>query len=84
MCGRMVLTRTAHELGEIFDAEPDAPDWDLGPRYNVAPSQDVLGLRSGSDGGRVLARAALGAKRRAVGGRVLARIAHRASRRAGG
>jgi putative SOS response-associated peptidase YedK len=76
MCGRMVLTRTAHELGEIFDAEPDAPDWELGPRYNVAPSQDVLALRSGSDGGRVLARLHWGlipswARERAVGYRMI-------------
>ena len=76
MCGRMVLTRTAHELGEIFDAEPDAPDCELGPRYNVAPSQDVLALRGGSGGGRALARLHWGlipswARERAVGYRMI-------------
>ncbi|HIL02571.1 MAG TPA: SOS response-associated peptidase [Myxococcales bacterium] len=76
MCGRMVLTRTAHELGEIFDAEPEAPDCELGPRYNVAPSQDVLALRGGSGGGRVLARLHWGlipswARERAVGYRMI-------------
>lgn len=40
MCGRFTQQRPASELAEIFAAEPLADD--LGPRYNVAPTDDAL------------------------------------------
>jgi len=40
MCGRFAQQRPASELAEIFAAEPLADD--LGPRYNVAPTDDAL------------------------------------------
>lgn len=45
MCGRMVLTRSANEVAEYFEAElvPDEPAF--GPRFNVAPSQSILAVR---------------------------------------
>ena len=54
MCGRMVLTRTAHEIAEAFDAERVSGDCELGPRYNVAPSQDILAVRGEPNGERSL------------------------------
>ena len=50
MCGRMVLTRSAHEIAEMFDLPGPQADCELGPRYNVAPSQDVLAIRILGDG----------------------------------
>ncbi|HET9458029.1 MAG TPA: SOS response-associated peptidase [Candidatus Limnocylindrales bacterium] len=40
MCGRFTQQRPASELAEIFSAEPLVDD--PGPRYNVAPTDDVL------------------------------------------
>jgi putative SOS response-associated peptidase YedK len=40
MCGRFSQQRPASELAEIFAAEPLAND--LGPRFNVAPTDDAL------------------------------------------
>lgn len=40
MCGRFAQERPASELAEIFAAEPLADE--LGPRYNVAPTDDAL------------------------------------------
>jgi len=54
MCGRMVLTRSAREIAEAFDVDGEVEDCELGPRYNVAPSQDILGLRIGPGGARQL------------------------------
>jgi putative SOS response-associated peptidase YedK len=42
MCGRYRLTRTDRRLNESFDAEGD---FDIVPRYNIAPSQPVLAIR---------------------------------------
>jgi putative SOS response-associated peptidase YedK len=39
MCGRFSQQRPASELAEIFAAEPMAED--LGPRFNVAPTDDA-------------------------------------------
>lgn len=45
MCGRATLTSPAEEVAEIFDALPI----DIGPaRFNVAPSQPVVTVRSSS------------------------------------
>lgn len=40
MCGRFSQQRPAAELAEIYAAEPLADE--LGPRYNVAPTDDAL------------------------------------------
>ena len=40
MCGRFAQERPASELAEIFAAEPLTDE--LGPRYNVAPTDDAL------------------------------------------
>ena len=40
MCGRFTQQRPASELGDIFAAEPLADE--LGPRYNVAPTDEAF------------------------------------------
>ena len=47
MCGRFTLRTPAHRLAEAFgvDALPN-----LAPRYNIAPTQDVVAIRRGDDG----------------------------------
>ena len=40
MCGRFTQQRPASELGDIFAAEPLADE--LGPRFNVAPTDDAF------------------------------------------
>ena len=40
MCGRFSQQRPASELSEIFAAEPLVDD--LGPRYNIAPTDEAL------------------------------------------
>ena len=49
MCGRFTLTASGEELAEAFDL--DEPPT-LEPRYNIAPSQDVLAVSAGADGRR--------------------------------
>lgn len=44
MCGRFALVTEKHILEMLYDMELRA-DFDLQPRYNIAPSQDVPGLR---------------------------------------
>lgn len=41
MCGRFALTASAHTLTTIFQVDVRA---ELLPRYNIAPTQDVLGV----------------------------------------
>jgi putative SOS response-associated peptidase YedK len=72
----MVLTRTAHEIAEFFETVQGPGDCELGPRYNVAPSQNVLAIRGGPDGGRSLSLLHWGlipawAKERSVGYRMI-------------
>ena len=47
MCGRFTLRTPAHRLAEAFgvDALPN-----LAPRYNIAPTQDVVAIRHGGAG----------------------------------
>lgn len=47
MCGRFTLRTPAHRLAEAFgvDALPN-----LAPRYNIAPTQDVVAIRHADDG----------------------------------
>ncbi|HQP42154.1 MAG TPA: SOS response-associated peptidase [Thermoanaerobaculales bacterium] len=50
MCGRFTLTVSARVLGQLFDVpEPEG----IVPRYNIAPTQQVLVARS-AEGGREL------------------------------
>lgn len=50
MCGRFTLQATPDELAEIFTlAEP--PEWR--PRYNIAPTQAILGIKLNDEQKRV-------------------------------
>lgn len=51
MCGRFSLTVSADELLAELGIEPPA---DYSPRYNVAPTQNVLAIAEGKDGERRL------------------------------
>ena len=61
MCGRYSLTTPVEEMRRLFGFAGPAPN--LGPRYNIAPTQDVPVVRraeadeasAGGTGGRVLA-----------------------------
>ncbi len=52
MCGRMTMRAGSSELARIFDAEVRDPDAfeELGPRYNVAPTQPVTVVLQRDDG----------------------------------
>ena len=72
MCGRFTLRTPAHRLAEAFgvDALPN-----LAPRYNIAPTQDVVAIRH-ADAGRELAMLRWGlipgwAKDPAIGSRMI-------------
>ena len=52
MCGRFTLTATGEELAEAFELE--IPPQVAAPRYNIAPSQNVLVVRQAA-GRRMLA-----------------------------
>jgi putative SOS response-associated peptidase YedK len=52
VCGRFTLTSPAQAIAEAFGVEPPA---DLAPRYNIAPSQDVLVVRAAESGERTIA-----------------------------
>ncbi len=51
MCGRFVLMSSGEALAEAFGVETP----ELSPRYNIAPTQEVIAVRAG-EGGRELAR----------------------------
>ena len=51
MCGRFTLTANAHEIEEAFGLF-DGLDPALPPRYNIAPTQQILALRSTEAGRR--------------------------------
>jgi putative SOS response-associated peptidase YedK len=40
MCGRFSLTASSDELVEVFDVPP--PGFEIRPRYNIGPGQDVV------------------------------------------
>jgi putative SOS response-associated peptidase YedK len=48
MCGRFVSTSQPDKIAEYFDAEADVES--LGENYNVAPTQDIYAVVTGSDG----------------------------------
>ncbi len=52
MCGRMTMRTGPSELATIFDAEVrDSDAWEeLGPRYNVAPTQPITVVVQRDDG----------------------------------
>lgn len=52
MCGRFTLTSTPEELARRFQLTA-RPAWT--PRYNIAPGQPVLAVRSAPDGARTAA-----------------------------
>ena len=52
MCGRYTLTTPAEAVNKFFGL---APGPNLAPRYNIAPSQDVLAVRNTDSGGRAFA-----------------------------
>ncbi len=51
MCGRYTLAANVDELVEAFDVPP--PAFELTPRYNIAPSQDVPVVAEDRHGRRV-------------------------------
>ena len=72
MCGRFTLRTPAHRLAEAFGVR-ELPN--LRPRYNIAPSQDVVAIRRAADG-RELALLRWGlipswAKQAAIGNRMI-------------
>jgi len=52
MCGRFLLTAPVEALRRLFGVEAV---FNLGPRYNIAPTQETPVLRLDAAGGRVLA-----------------------------
>ena len=54
MCGRMTMRTNPSEIARIFDAElGDSAEFDeLGPRYNVAPTQPITVVLQRGDEGR--------------------------------
>src|SRR3954462_1506518 len=57
MCGRMTMRTNPSDIAEIFDAELDghaaAVLDELGPRYNVAPTQEIPVVVQRDDGRRI-------------------------------
>jgi putative SOS response-associated peptidase YedK len=53
MCGRFLLTTPARVIAELFQAHAGRFA-EMGPRYNIAPSQPVLVVRNSRSRGRVL------------------------------
>jgi putative SOS response-associated peptidase YedK len=51
MCGRFSLTAAAADVEACFEVPPFG---ELTPRYNIAPSQDVVVVRLSASGGREL------------------------------
>jgi putative SOS response-associated peptidase YedK len=74
MCGLIVRSTGGKAIGEYFRAI-GSPNLDAPPRYNVAPTQDVLLVRSGPEGNqRVLVPMLWGLPRLIVGMRTCMRI----------
>jgi putative SOS response-associated peptidase YedK len=54
MCGRYVLRSPLQHVLELFGATPEAQLPLFPPRYNIAPSQDVVVIRLNKNGNRAL------------------------------
>lgn len=52
MCGRYVLTATKSTLAQQFTLDLGTLVMELPERYNIAPTQQVLAIRTNSDGSR--------------------------------
>lgn len=76
MCGRMVLTRSAKDIAAAFDVSSIDDGLDFAPRFNVAPTQDVLAIREAPGEGRRLSALYWGlvpfwAKEKSIGSRMI-------------
>jgi putative SOS response-associated peptidase YedK len=76
MCGRMVLTRSAKDIAAAFDVAVIDDGLDFAPRFNVAPTQDVLAIRESPADGRRLSSLYWGlvpfwAKEKSIGSRMI-------------
>ncbi|NND75271.1 MAG: SOS response-associated peptidase [Ilumatobacter sp.] len=74
MCGRFVATSNPDAIASYFDATTDVET--LGENYNVAPTQDILGVVADRDGARTVQAFHWGlipswAKERKVGARMI-------------
>ena len=49
MCGRFTLRASASEIAEFFELLRDRVDWEI-PRFNIAPTQSILAIRTSSAG----------------------------------
>jgi putative SOS response-associated peptidase YedK len=47
MCGRFTLRTNASEIADAFQVDGDVPD--LMPRYNIAPTQEVVSVRRNAE-----------------------------------
>ena len=54
MCGRFTQTKTVEEVAQEFEAFSNLNKTKTGPRYNVAPEQDILTVGVGEKGRREL------------------------------
>jgi putative SOS response-associated peptidase YedK len=54
MCGRITLSSSARELAGHFELDLQTPAPELHPRYNIAPSQEIVTVRQDRDRRRVL------------------------------
>ena len=73
MCGRFAFYSPAEATAALFGA---AGSFDLGPRYNIAPTQDIAAVRDAGDEGRELVALRWGlvpfwAKDPAIGNRMI-------------
>ncbi|MCU0232434.1 MAG: SOS response-associated peptidase [Thermoanaerobaculales bacterium] len=73
MCGRFALVVDAAVLAEVFELEPPPG---LAPRYNIAPTQELLAVRAGTSRPREWSRLRWGlvpswAKEPAIGARMI-------------
>lgn len=54
MCGRVVQFSPLQIIIELFGVIPTPLGLTVGPRYNLAPTQDLLAIRAADDGSRQL------------------------------
>ena len=73
MCGRFALIVDASVLADVFDVDPPR---ELAPRFNIAPTQNVGIVRTGSRGDREWSKVRWGlvpswAKDESIGARMI-------------